>query len=101
MQYADDTILVGEARWANLWALKAISRSFKLELGLKVNSNNSNCLVSINVDNIFDQKKNVDNILMQAASFLFCNIGIFHFKFLEFSINGATSRKFTTQTPIN
>lgn len=37
LQFVDDTILMGERSWHNLWALKAIFRGFKLVSGLKVN----------------------------------------------------------------
>ncbi|KAK2369529.1 hypothetical protein QL285_082658 [Trifolium repens] len=37
LQYADDTICVGEASMENLWTLKAILRGFELASGLKVN----------------------------------------------------------------
>jgi hypothetical protein len=34
LQYADDTLCIGEATMENLWALKAILRGFKMALGL-------------------------------------------------------------------
>jgi hypothetical protein len=37
LQYADDTLFIGEASMENLWSLKAILRSFELASGLKVN----------------------------------------------------------------
>lgn len=37
VQYADDTILVGDANWGNLWVMKAVLRCFELVSGLKVN----------------------------------------------------------------
>jgi hypothetical protein len=37
LQYADDTLCIGEASVENLWALKAILRGFELASGLKVN----------------------------------------------------------------
>ncbi|PNX55609.1 ribonuclease H, partial [Trifolium pratense] len=33
----DDTVLVGEGKWENLWSLKTVLRSFELVSGLKVN----------------------------------------------------------------
>ncbi|MCI09378.1 LINE-1 reverse transcriptase like, partial [Trifolium medium] len=37
LQYADDTLCIGEASVGNLWTLKAILRGFELASGLKVN----------------------------------------------------------------
>ncbi|MCI37060.1 retrovirus-related protein, partial [Trifolium medium] len=35
LQYADDTLFIGEASMENLWSLKAILRCFELASGLK------------------------------------------------------------------
>ncbi|XP_045831494.1 uncharacterized protein LOC123922866 [Trifolium pratense] len=37
LQFADDTVLIGEGNWDNLWSIKTVPRSFKLVSGLKVN----------------------------------------------------------------
>src|ERR1051325_5083881 len=37
LQFADDTILIGEGTWENLWAIKAVLRGFELVSGLKTN----------------------------------------------------------------
>ncbi|XP_045810823.1 uncharacterized protein LOC123905246 [Trifolium pratense] len=37
LQYADDTLCIGEATMDNLWALKAVLRGFEIASGLKVN----------------------------------------------------------------
>jgi hypothetical protein len=37
LQYADDTLCIGEPTLENLWALKAILRGFEMVSGLKVN----------------------------------------------------------------
>jgi hypothetical protein len=37
LQYADDTLCIGEASVENLWALKAVLRGFEMASGLKVN----------------------------------------------------------------
>jgi hypothetical protein len=37
LQYADDTLFIGEVSLENLWSVKAILRSFELASGLKVN----------------------------------------------------------------
>jgi hypothetical protein len=36
MQFADDTILVGEGIWENIWCIKSILQSFKFVSGLKL-----------------------------------------------------------------
>lgn len=35
LQYADDTILIGEVTWDNLWATKSIFRAFELGIRFK------------------------------------------------------------------
>ena len=37
LQYADDTIFVGEVDWQNVHAIKALLRGFELASGLKIN----------------------------------------------------------------
>ena len=37
LQYADDTVFVGEAVWENVLVLKAMLRGFELASGLKIN----------------------------------------------------------------
>jgi hypothetical protein len=37
LQYADDTLCIGESSVENLWTLKAILRGFEMASGLKVN----------------------------------------------------------------
>jgi hypothetical protein len=37
LQYADDTLCIGEPSVENLWAIKAIFRGFEMVSGLKVN----------------------------------------------------------------
>lgn len=44
LQYADDTLCVGEACVENLWTLKALLRGFELVSGLKMNFSKS-CLI--------------------------------------------------------
>lgn len=85
LQYADDTILLGEANWDNLCALKSIMRGFELVSGLKVNFLKSS-LMGVNVDEYF---------LNVAASFLFCSIGKVPFKFLGLPV-GANPRRVST-----
>jgi hypothetical protein len=37
LQFADDTIIVGEGNWENLWMIKTVLWSFEIVSGLKVN----------------------------------------------------------------
>ncbi|WJX68278.1 hypothetical protein P8452_52666 [Trifolium repens] len=64
LQYADDTLCVGEASVENLWVIKAILRRFELASGLKVNFWKS-CMMGVNVSNNF-MKENCNN---KAAEF--------------------------------
>lgn len=44
LQYADDTLLIGEPMVENLWSMKAMLRFFELVLGLKVNFSKSSTM---------------------------------------------------------
>jgi len=48
LQYADDTLCIGEASIENIWTLKALLRGFEMVSGLKVNFHKS-CLMGVNV----------------------------------------------------
>ncbi|CAI8616877.1 unnamed protein product [Vicia faba] len=48
LQFADDTIIIGEGSWSNLWSIKAVLRGFELVSGLNINFSKS-CLVGINL----------------------------------------------------
>lgn len=85
LQFADDTLIVGEAIYDNLWAIKTIFRCFELASGLKVNFHKSN-ISGMNVDNSF---------LIAASDFLNCNIGSIPFCYLGLPI-GANPRRFWT-----
>lgn len=74
IQYADDTSLMGEANWQNIWAFKAILQLSVVSSGLKVNFHKS-CLVGFNVENGW---------LSTAANALNCNLGVFHLNILAF-----------------
>ncbi|XP_058725572.1 uncharacterized mitochondrial protein AtMg01250-like [Vicia villosa] len=41
LQFADDTIIVGNASWCNLWTLKSILHGFKMMSGLSINMSKS------------------------------------------------------------
>jgi hypothetical protein len=65
LQFADDTLLLGEKSWANVWALRAVLMLFEAMSGLKVNFH-KNMLVGVNID---------DSWLHEAASALRCRVG--------------------------
>jgi hypothetical protein len=89
LQYADDTLCIGEATVDNLWALKVILRGFEMASGLKVNFWKSS-LIGVNVSNDF---------LDLASNILHCRIGNIPFKYLGLPV-GANSRKFSTWEPL-
>lgn len=37
LQFANDTIFLGECNWTNLWSVKVILKGFKLVSNLRVN----------------------------------------------------------------
>jgi hypothetical protein len=76
LQYADDTLFIGEACVENLWAMKAVLRWFELVSRLKVNFSKS-CLMGVNVPSSF---------LQGAASFLHCKLGSIPFIYLGLSV---------------
>ncbi|MCI04104.1 LINE-1 reverse transcriptase like, partial [Trifolium medium] len=89
LQYADDTLCIGEATVENLWALKAVLRGFEMASGLKVNFWKS-CLVGVNVSNDF---------LHMASEFLNCRLGQTPFKYLGLPV-GANPHLFSTWVPM-
>lgn len=89
LQYADDTLFIGEATVANLWTLKAILRSFELVSGLKVNFTKSS-VMGVNVSSDF---------LGVAERFLHCRVGSLPFKYLGLPV-GADPRKERTWKPL-
>jgi hypothetical protein len=89
LQYADDTLLIGEPCVENLWAMKAILRWFELISGLKVNFSKS-CLVGINVGSDF---------MDEAANFLHCKIGKISFIYRGLPV-GANPRLSATWRPV-
>jgi exonuclease III len=89
LQYADDTIFIGEACVENLWSMKAILRWFELISGLKVNFSKSN-IIGVNVQNSF---------LEGAASFLHCKVRSLPFTYLGLPV-GANPRCVNTWKPV-
>ncbi|WJX32289.1 hypothetical protein P8452_20632 [Trifolium repens] len=89
VQYADDTLCIGEATVENLWTLKAVLRGFEMVSGLKVNFWKS-CVMGINVS---------DDFLGLASNFLNCRVGTTPFKYLGLPV-GANPRKMSTWEPM-
>ncbi|MCH80987.1 LINE-1 reverse transcriptase like [Trifolium medium] len=89
LQYADDTLCIGEATVENLWTLKAVLRGFELASGLKVNFWKSS-IIGVNVPNDF---------MAMAATFLNCRIGKTPFKYLGLPV-GANPRLMSTWKPM-
>jgi hypothetical protein len=89
LQYADDTLCIGDASVDNLWSLKAILRGFELASGLKVNFWKS-CLIGVNVSNEF---------MESACNFLNCIRGVVPFNYLGLPV-GANPRRMSTWLPM-
>ncbi|MCH84503.1 LINE-1 reverse transcriptase like, partial [Trifolium medium] len=89
LQYADDTLCIGEATVENLWSLKAILRGFEMASGLKVNFWKS-ALIGVNVPSSF---------LVMACSFLNCRLGSIPFIYLGLPI-GANPKSLSTWDPL-
>jgi hypothetical protein len=88
LQFADDTIIVGEGIRDNLWTIKTVLRSFELVSGLKVNFFKSK-LYGINLD---------DDFLRAASVFLHCGVDSIPFKFLGIPVGANPRRKATWST---
>jgi hypothetical protein len=89
LQFADDTIILGEGSWDNLWTIKTVLRSFEIVSGLKVNFYKSK-LYGINL---------VDSFLSASSSFLHCAVEAIPFCFLGIPV-GANPRRRSTWLPI-
>lgn len=85
LYYADDTILVGEATWENLWVMKSVLRCFELISGLEVNFKKTR-VVGINVE---------EGFIRQAANFLNCKEGDLPFTYLGLPV-GANPKRLST-----
>ena len=85
LQYADDTLCIGETTIENLWTLKALLRGFEMVSGLKVNFNKS-CLMGVNVSADF---------LEMASNFLHCRVGSVPFMYLGLPVS-ANPKKMST-----
>jgi len=82
LQFADDTLLLGEKSWANIRALRAVLILFEAVSGLKVNFHKS-LLVGANISVSW---------LTEAASLLNCKMGKVPFLYLGLPIGGNPHR---------
>ncbi|GKV11739.1 hypothetical protein SLEP1_g22962 [Rubroshorea leprosula] len=88
LQFADDTILFGEANEQNIKAAKSIMRTFELVSGLKINYNKST-LIGINVDT---------EEINHFACFLHCKPGKLPLMYLGMPVGTSLRRKSTWST---
>jgi hypothetical protein len=89
LQFADDTILMGEGTRENLWAIKTLLRSFELVSGLKINFVKSK-LYGVNI---------VPSFMAAGSAFLSCRAESIPFKFLGIPV-GANPRRRATWKPV-
>lgn len=89
LQFADDTMMICQGRWEDLWSIKAIIRGFELVSGLRVNFSKS-FLIPFNLE---------DSFIQAASSFLSCPIGKLPIKFLGLPV-GANPRRISTWSPV-
>jgi hypothetical protein len=82
LQFANDTLIVGEKSWANIRVLKANLMLFELISGLKVNFHKS-MLVGVNIAQAW---------LRDATSVLNCKLGCIPFVYLGLLIGGNVKR---------
>jgi hypothetical protein len=85
LQFVDDTILMGEGCWDNIWTIKSLLRGFELVSGLKINFVKSK-LYGINVD---------DKLLQAGSSFLSRRSDVVPFKFLGIPVGASPRRRET------
>jgi hypothetical protein len=91
LQFADDTLLIGEKSWANVRAIRAGLLLFEAMSGLKVNFHKSS-LVGVNIS---------DSWLSEAASVLGCKVGKIPFLYLGLSIGGDPRRLLFWEPVVN
>ncbi|XP_058751955.1 uncharacterized mitochondrial protein AtMg01250-like [Vicia villosa] len=83
LQFADDTIILGEPTYDNLWSLKVLLRGFEMVSGLKINFHKSN----------FFGTHIGDWFIKSATIFLACKKGCFPFKFLGIWVGEGAYKK--------
>ncbi|XP_019429814.1 PREDICTED: uncharacterized protein LOC109337317, partial [Lupinus angustifolius] len=89
LQYADDTLLIGENSVDNIMVLKSILKCFELVSGLKINFHKSS-FIGIKADPSFVQV---------AVNRLLCGVGSIPFKFLGIPV-GANPKRLSTWSPV-
>jgi len=89
LQFADDTIIIGEKSWQNVRTMRALLLLFEGISGLKVNFNKS-MLTGVNIP---------DTWLSEAASVMNCRRGSIPFVYLGLPISG-DSRKLSFWKPV-
>jgi hypothetical protein len=89
LQYADDTLCLGEVTVQNIWTIKSILRGFHMASGLKVNFWKSS-LMGVNVSEEF---------MELACDFLNCRRGQIPFKYLGLPV-GANPKRISTWEPL-
>ena len=82
LQFADNTLLLGQKSWGNVRALRATLVIFESMSGLKMNFNKS-LLVGVNIP---------DSWLSEATSVLSCKVGKVPFLYLGLPIGGNLQR---------
>ncbi|XP_058751483.1 uncharacterized protein LOC131624543 [Vicia villosa] len=89
LQFADDTLIVGEGNWKHVWAMRVVLRAFELVSGLGINYHKSK-LIGINSNLHF---------LEAVSHFLSCKVEDSNFYFLGIPI-GFNPRKEATWYPL-
>jgi hypothetical protein len=89
LQYADNSLIVGDKKWLNIKIIKANLLLFEVMLGLKVNFHKS-VLMGVNISQRWVEK---------VSKFLNCKIGCTLFKYLGLPI-GANPRRLDTWKPV-
>ncbi|XP_058784527.1 uncharacterized protein LOC131659337 [Vicia villosa] len=83
LQFADDTIILGEVSCDKIWNMKVILRGFELVSGLRINFSKSN-IIGVNVGEWY---------MNAALTFLSCNKGVAPFRFLGIMVGDNPRRK--------
>ncbi|GKU98657.1 hypothetical protein SLEP1_g11630 [Rubroshorea leprosula] len=89
LQFADDTLFMGEATEDNIWTAKCIMRAFELVSGLKINYRKSS-LIGVNTD---------EDWIRSMAWMLNCKTESLPCKYLGMPL-GANPKRITTWRPL-
>jgi len=88
LQFVDDTLIIGEKSWSNVWSIRVVLMLFEHVSGLKVNFTKS-LLTGVNVSDSW----------LHEALVLNCRVEIFPFVYLGLPIGG-DPRKLNFWKPI-